>query len=116
MFKNKLQTGFTLAICLVSGIAFASTKLPTFYPSHFEIAGKITAVLKQARVIELDGTAYKLQPVHDIYTRRKGIQATLYDLRPGMKVGLEYTNNNGKKLFNKVWILPKDYPSTKHTH
>lgn len=116
MFNNKFKISITLILCLITGIALAATKLPKHYPSQLETVGKITKVLNQKRIIELDGTAYKLHPVHDIYTKRKGSQATLYNLRAGMKVGLEFTTFQGKRAVHKVWILPKNYPSTKHTH
>lgn len=117
MLSIKLKSSVTAILCcLLVSITFASTKLPKHYPSHLETVGKITKILKKTRVIELDGTAYMLHPVHDIYTKRKGEQATLYELKPGMKVGLEFTTYQGKKAVNKVWILPKNYPSTKHTH
>lgn len=103
-------------LCLITSITFAGTKLPKHYPSQLETAGKITTIVKKTRVIELDGTAYKLHPVHDIYTKRKGIQATLHNLKAGMKVGLEFTTFQGKRVVHKVWILPRNYPSTKHTH
>ena len=116
MFNNKFKISITLILCLMTGMAIAATTLPKHYPSQLDTVGKITKILKQKRVIELDGAAYKLHPVHDIYTKRKGIQATLYDLRKGMKVALEFTVYQGRRAVNKVWILPKNYPSTKHTH
>lgn len=123
MLSIKLKSSITLMLCcLLVGVTYASTKLPNHYPSHIKIAGKITNIFKQTKEIELDGTSYVLHPLHDIYTKTKGRQATLYDLSPGMKVGLELTTFKGKKTYqgkkvvNKVWILPKDYPSTKHTH
>ena len=116
MFSIKLKSSITLILCLLTGIAFASIKLPKHYPTNLETVGKITQVLKQERVIVLDGAAYKLHPVHDIYTKIKGRQATLYNLKPGMKVALEFTIYQGQRAVNKVWILPKNYPSTNHTH
>ena len=116
MFSIKLKSSIVLMLCLLTGIVFASTKLPKHYPSNLRTVGEITKVVKQTRVIVLDGTAYNLHPVHDIYTKRKGRQATLYTLKPGMKVGLEFTTYQGKRAVNKIWILPKNYPSTNHTH
>lgn len=116
MFNHKLKISITLILCLITGIALASTKLPKHYPSQLETVGKITKILNQKRTIELDGMAYKLHPVHDIYTKTKGSQATLYNLRTGMKVGLEFTTFQGKRAVYKVWILPENYPSTKHAH
>ena len=116
MFNNKFKISITLMLCLITSIALAATKLPKHYPSQLDTVGKITKVVKQKRIIELDGTAYRLHPVHEIYTKRKGRQATLYNLRTGMKVGLEFTTYQGRRAVNKVWILPKNYPSTKHTH
>ncbi len=94
----------------------ANTKLPKHYPSYMMLSGKITKVLKKSRVIIVDGTAYTLHPVHNIYTKIKGAQATLYNLKPGMKVALEFTTYRGKKVVNKVWILPKNYPIETYAH
>ena len=116
MFNNKFKISITLILCLITGIAFAATKLPKHYPSSFDISGTITKVLKKSRVIELDGTAYKLHPIHDIFTLNKNRKTTLYNLRPGMKIGGEFSTFQGKKVIYKIWILPKSYPTMKHTH
>ena len=116
MYRIKLIPSIMIIFSLMVGISYANTQLPKHYPSQLETVGEITKIVKQTRVIVLDGAAYKLHPVHDIYTKIKGQQATLYNLRSGMKVGLEFTTYQGKRAVHKVWILPKNYPSTKHTH
>jgi len=118
MYKIKLIQSITIIFCLLMGTAFADTKSPRpiSSPSQLETSGKITKIFKKTRVIELDGTAYKLHPVHDIYTKRKGTQTTLYNLRPGMKVRLGFTTYQGKRAVHKVWILPKNFPTANHAH
>ena len=133
MYKIKLIPSITIIFSLMAGIAFADAKpqkydpssneafrafikLPKHYPSNLKTVGKITEVLKKTKVIVLDGAAYKLHPLHDIYTTKKGRQATLYNLKPGMIVGLEFTTYQGKRAAYKVWILPKNYPPTLHAH
>ena len=133
MYKIKLIPYIMVIFSLMVGSSFADTKLPKgypspvmplgvnaklpkHYPSYMMPSGKITKVLKQSRAIIVDGAAYKLHPVHDIYTKRKGIQATLYNLKPGMKVAFEFTTYQGKRVVHKVWILPKNYPTTQYAH
>ena len=91
-------------------------KLPKHYPSYMMPSGKITKILKKSGVIIVDGTAYKLHPLHDIYTNIKGRNATLYNLKPGMKVGLEFTAYRGKRVVHKIWILPKNYPTESYAN
>lgn len=116
MFNHKLKISISLILCLITGIALASTKLPKHYPSSFDVSGTITVVLKKSRVIELDGTAYKVHPVHDIFTRSKNRKTTLYSLKPGMKIGGEFSTYQGEKVLTKIWLLPKSYTTMQHTH
>ncbi|MDH5601673.1 MAG: hypothetical protein OEY78_10265 [Gammaproteobacteria bacterium] len=129
--KNiKLIPGIMVIFSFMLGSTYAETprpgspviplgtnaNLPTHYPSYMLPSGKITKTIRQSRTIVVDGTAFKLHPVHEIFTKKKGQQATIYELRPGMKVGLEFTNYKGEKVAHKVWILPKDYPTVKYAH
>lgn len=47
MFNNKFKISITLILCLITGIAFAATKLPKHYPASFDISGSITKVIKK---------------------------------------------------------------------
>lgn len=114
MFKIKLQSSITLLLCLIIGVAFADTMLPNHYPSNFDLSGTITKIDNKSRIIELDGADYKLHPVHDIYTTNKKSKITLYSLKPGMKIGGQFGTFQGKKALIKMWVLPKDYPTTPH--
>ena len=128
MYKIKLIASIMVIFSLMVGTSFsdpkringsplmplaAHVKLPKHYPSYNKmLTGKITHVFKKSKVIELDGITYQFHPIHDIYTKRKGVQAALYNLKPGIKVGLEFTTYQGKNVANKIWILPGNYPTS----
>lgn len=111
MFSIKLKYSITLLLCLIAGITFADVKLPKHYPLSFDVSGVITKVDKKRRLINLDGAEYQLHPVYDIFTKRKNIKATMYNLKKGMKIGAKIMKFKGKRVLTKIWILPKNYPT-----
>jgi len=112
MLKTKFHSLITLILCLLIGVAAADTKQPNHYPSNFDLTGTITKIDKKRRIIELDGADYKLHPVHDIYSGSSKV--TLYSLKRGMKIGGEFSTFQGKSVLSKIWVLPKNYPTTPH--
>ena len=131
MYKIKRISSIMMIFILMLGSSFADTSrpngsqivpldantgLPSHYPTHMMPSGKITKILKKKRVIILDGTAFKLHPVHDVFTLKKGQQATLYDLKRGMKVAFEFTTYQGNKVVHKVWMLPRTYKTKMYAH
>lgn len=114
MFKLKYLTGISITLYLITSIAFANTLLPKHYPSSFEISGTITKVLHKRLIIELDNAAYYVHPVHDIYSMRKNSKLTLYNLKPGIKIGANFSIYKGKRVLTEIWRLPKSYPTVPH--
>lgn len=112
MLNTKYLSGILLMVCLMTGIAVANPTLPNHYPAEFELTGVITNVYNDRRIIELDKADYKLHPVYNIYTLRKGVKSTLFELKPGMKIGAKYGTYQGKKVLTDLWILPKSYKTT----
>ena len=114
MFKLKYLTGISITLYLITSIAFANTLLPKHYPSNFDVSGKITKVYSKRLIIELDKAGYYVHPVHDIYTKRKNSKLTLYNLKPGMKIGVKFSLFKGKRVISEIWTLPKSYPTVPH--
>lgn len=87
--------------------AWAGGGLPSYYPDHFPMTGRIDRVDVSSQAIVINDMSYTLEtdiPVHTQYTQF----ATVGHLKQGMQVGFSFSNMGSHPRVSELWVLPDD--------
>ncbi len=93
---------FSMMMLTISAWAGA---LPDYYPKKFSGTGVIDRVGLNDRELVIDDSLMKLSAhtkVHNLNTQF----STLRTLKPGMKVGVQFSSEN---TVNEIWVLPRNH-------